>query len=55
MFAVRHVDVGNYIDDSAICLLGQTLVLATVSRFHVENGDMQPLRRNRRKARIGVA
>ena len=55
MFAIRHVDVGNYIDDSAVGLLGQTLVLATVSRFHVENGDVQPLRRNRRKAGIGVA
>ena len=40
---VGHVHVGNDIDDTAVGLLGQALVLAAVAGLHVENGDMESL------------
>ena len=43
MLAVCHVDVGDDVDDAAVGLLGQALVLAAVAGFHVEDGDVQAL------------
>ena len=43
MFGVRHVHVGDDIHDAAVGLFGQTLVLAAVAGFHVEDGDMEAL------------
>ena len=55
MLGISHIHVGNYINDSSVRLFGQTLVLAAVAGFHMENGNMQSFRGNRRKAGIGVS
>lgn len=52
---VGHVHVGNDIDDTAVGLLGQALVLAAVAGLHVENGDMESLCSDDAEAAIGVA
>lgn len=55
MLGVGQVDVGDHVDDAAVGLLGQALVLAAVARLHVEDGDMQALGRDRGQAAVGVA
>ena len=40
VLGVGQVDVGDHVDDTAVGLLGQALVLAAVARFHVEDGDV---------------
>ena len=55
VLAVCHIHVADYIDDAAVGLLGQTLVLAAVAGFHVEDWNVQTLRTDDREARIGVA
>ena len=52
---VGHVHVGNDIDDTAVGLLGQALVLAAVASLHVENGDMESLCSDNAEAAVGVA
>ena len=52
---VGHVHVGNDIDDTAVGLLGQALVLAAVAGLHVENGDMESLCSDNAEAAVGVA
>lgn len=52
---VGHVHVGDDIDDAAVGLLGQALVLAAVAGLHVENGDMESLGSDNAEAAIGVA
>ena len=52
---VGHVHVGDDIDDTAVGLLGQALVLAAVAGLHVENGDMESLCSDDAEAAIGVA
>ena len=52
---VGHVHVGDDIDDTAVGLLGQALVLAAVAGLHVENGDMESLGSDNAEAAIGVA
>ena len=52
---IGHVHVGNDIDDTAVGLLGQALVLAGVAGLHVENGDMESLCSDNAEAAIGVA
>lgn len=52
---IGHVHVGNDIDDTAVGLLGQALVLAAVAGLHVENGDMESLCSDNAEAAIGVA
>ena len=37
MFGISHVHVADDIDDAAVRLFGEALVLATVASFHVEN------------------
>ena len=55
VLGVCQVDVGDHVDDAAVSLLGQALVLAAVARLHVEDGDMEPLGRDGGKAAVGVA
>lgn len=52
---VGHVHVGDDIDDTAVGLLGQALVLAAVACLHVENGDMESLSSDDAEAAVGVA
>ena len=51
---VAQVHIGNNVHDAAVGLLRQALVLAAVSRLHVEDGDMQPLGSNDAEAGVGV-
>ena len=55
MLRVCEVDVRDDVDDAAVCLLGKAFILATVARLHVENRDMQSLRRDGGEAGVGVA
>ena len=55
VFGVRHIDVGDDIDDTAIRLFGKTFVFAAVSGFHVEYRDMQSLGADNGKTGVGVA
>lgn len=52
---VGHIHVGDDIDDTAVGLLGQALVLAAVAGLHVENGDMESLGSDDAEAAVGVA
>ena len=55
VLGVGKVDVGDDIDDAAVGLLGQALVLAAVAGLHVEDGDVQALGRDGGQAAVGVA
>ena len=55
VLGVGQVDVGDHVDDAAVGLLGQALVLAAVARLHVEDGDVEPLGRDSGQAAVGVA
>ena len=55
MLRVGHIHVGDDIDDTAVGLLGQALVLAAVAGLHVENGDMESLGSDDAEAAVGVA
>ena len=55
VLGVCQVDVGDDVDDAAVGLLGQALVLAAVARLHVEDGDVEPLGRDGGQAAVGVA
>ena len=55
VLGVGQVDVGDHVDDTAVGLLGQALVLAAVARLHVEDGDVEPLGRDGGQATVGVA
>lgn len=46
MLGVGQVHVGDDVDDAAVGLLGQALVLAAVARLHVEDGDVQAFGRD---------
>ena len=52
---IGHIHVGDDIDDTAVGLLGQALVLAAVAGLHVENGDMESLGSDDAEATVGVA
>ena len=52
---IGHIHVGDDIDDTAVGLLGQALVLATVAGLHVKNGDMESLGSDNAEAAVGVA
>ena len=54
VLGVGQVDVGDHVDDAAVGLLGQALVLAAVARLHVEDGDVQALGRDGGQAAVGV-
>lgn len=55
VLGVGQVDVGDNVDDAAVGLLGQALVLAAVARLHVEDGDVQALGRDGGQAAVGVS
>lgn len=55
VLGVCQVDVGDHVDDAAVGLLRQALVLAAVARLHVEDGDVQALCRDGGQAAVGVA
>ena len=52
---VGHIHVGDDIDDTAVGLLGQALVLAAVASLHVEDRNMEPLGSDNAEAAVGVA
>ena len=54
VFRVCHVHIADNINDTAVGLLGQTLVLAAIACFHVEDRDVQTLGANNAKAGVGV-
>ena len=55
VLGVGQVDVGDHVDDAAVGLLWQALVLAAVARLHVEDGDVKALGRDGGQAAVGVA
>lgn len=55
VLGVGQVDVGDHVDDAAVGLLGQALVLAAVAGLHMEDGDVEPLGRDGGQAAVGVA
>ena len=55
VLGVAEVYVGDDVDDSAVGLLGQALVLAAVAGFHVEDGYVEALGGDGAQAGIGVA
>ena len=55
VLGICHVYIGDDVDDAAVGLLGQALVLAAVARFHVEDGDVQALGADDAQAGVGVA
>ena len=54
MLGVAQVHVRDVVHDAAVGLLGQALVKAPVARFHVEDGDVQPLGPDDAEAGVGV-
>lgn len=52
---IGHIHVGNDIDDTAVGLLGQALVLAAVASLHVEDRNVKSLRSDNAEAAVGVA
>lgn len=52
---VGHIHVGDDIDDTAVGLLGQALVLAAVASLHVEDRNMETLGSDDAEAAVGVA
>ena len=55
VLGVGQVDIGDHVNDAAVGLLGQALVLAAVARLHVKDGDVQALGRDGGQAAVGVA
>lgn len=55
VFRIGHIHVGNDIDDTAVGLLGQALVLAAVTSLHVEDRNVKSLRSDNAEAAVGVA
>ena len=55
MLRVGHIHVGDDIDNTAVGLLGQALVLAAVAGLHVEDRNMKTLCSDNTEAAVGVA
>ena len=55
MLGVGEVDIGDDVNDSSVCLLGEALVLASVACLHMEDGNMESLCRDGGEAGVGVA
>ena len=55
VLGVGHVDITDDVDDAAVGLLGQALVLAAVAGLHVEDGDVETLGADDAEAGVGVA
>jgi len=54
VLAIRHVHIADDVNNSAVGLLRQALVLTSVTSLHVEDGDMQTLCANHAQAAIGI-
>ena len=54
VLAVGHVDITYDIYNTAVSLLWQALILAAVTGFHVEDGDMQALGTYHAEAAVGI-
>ena len=54
-FRVRQENVARMIDDPAVDLFRHTVVVAAVSRLHVEHGDPHPLGHHRGEAAVRIA
>jgi len=55
VLAVGQIDIGDNIDNAAVRLLRQALVLAAVAGLHVEDRDVQTLRADDAEAAVRVA
>lgn len=55
VLAVGHIHVADDVHNSAVGLLRETLVLATVAGFHMEYRDVEALGADYTKATVGVA
>lgn len=55
MLAVRHVDIGDDVHYAAVRLLRKALILTSVPRLHVEDGDVKPFGPDDAEAGVGVA
>lgn len=55
MLRVRHIHIRDDINDTAVGLFWQALVLAAVTCLHVEDRNVQTLSSNHAQARVGVA
>ena len=55
MLGVGHVHVADDIDDTAVGLFGQALVLTAIASFHVEDRNMQALGTDDTETGVGVA
>ena len=55
MLAVSHIHVADDVHNTTVRLLRKALVLAAVARFHMEYGDVQPLRADHAQAGVRVA
>ena len=55
VLGVSHVHIRNDIHDAAVGFFGQALILAAVTGFHMENGNVQALGTDHGKAAVGIA
>ena len=55
VLAVGHIDIGDDIDNAAVRLLREALVLAAIAGLHVEDGDVQALGTDDAQAGVRVA
>ena len=55
VLGIGHIDIGDNVDNAAVRLLRQALVLAAVAGLHVEDRDVQPLRADDAEAAVRVA
>ena len=53
-FGVRKIKISEVVNDPAVRLLGNILIEATVSGFHMINGNLHPLGHQSRYATIRV-
>ena len=54
VLGVRHVHIGDDVNDAAVSFLRQALVLAAVASFHMEDGYVEPLGTNDAQARVRI-
>ena len=55
MLGVCHVDVGDDVHDASVGFFGEAFVFASVSGFHVEDGDVETFGSDDAEAGVGVA
>lgn len=55
MLGVCHVDVGDDVHDASVGFFGEAFVFASVSGFHVEDGDVETFGSDDAQAAVSVA